>query len=169
MIKIATIGPESSGKTTICETLAKHYNGFWFPEYARDYLTNVNGYYEFNDLETMAQDQYDLWQLIPDETICFYDTEMINYKIWSLEKYGICSKVILGLIDIQQFDLYILCKPDIEYISDPLRDFPDYKMREKLFNIYKTELDKYGFNYCIIEGNYNDRTNLAIEKVSKII
>lgn len=162
MIKIATIGPESSGKTTLCKILAKHFNGLWTPEYARDYLTNTNGIYNLDDLELMAQDQFDLWQELPNQNICFFDTEMINFKIWSLEKYQICSKLILGLVDAQHFDLYLLCSPDIDYHSDNLREYPQLQIRQYLFERYKKELDNYGFNYAIIQGDYLNRKNTSI-------
>ena len=35
--KIVVIGPESTGKSTLCEQLAKHYKTLWCPEYAREY------------------------------------------------------------------------------------------------------------------------------------
>ena len=36
--KIVILGPESTGKSTLCEQLAAHYNTVWCPEYAREYL-----------------------------------------------------------------------------------------------------------------------------------
>ena len=38
LIKVAVIGPESTGKSTLCELLALHYNTQWCPEFARAYL-----------------------------------------------------------------------------------------------------------------------------------
>jgi nicotinamide riboside kinase len=35
--KIVVIGPESTGKSTLCEKLASHYNTLWVPEFAREY------------------------------------------------------------------------------------------------------------------------------------
>ena len=37
-IKVVIFGPESTGKTTLSEQLARHYNSVWVPEYARKYL-----------------------------------------------------------------------------------------------------------------------------------
>jgi NadR type nicotinamide-nucleotide adenylyltransferase len=162
MIKIALIGPESSGKTTLCQQMAAYFNGMWVAEYARDYLIQTAGYYDICDLDIMAQDQFDLWQEIPqNNAICFYDTEMINFKIWSLDKYDHTSKLILGLVDAQQFDLFLLCKPDIEWIQDPLREFSDLNKRKHLFEIYKNELIQMGQPFEIIEGNYAQRTESA--------
>src|SRR5680860_118066 len=36
--KVVLFGPESTGKTTLSEQLARHYNTVWVPEYAREYL-----------------------------------------------------------------------------------------------------------------------------------
>ena len=37
IIKIAIVGPESTGKSTISKGLAQHYQTLWVPEYARYY------------------------------------------------------------------------------------------------------------------------------------
>jgi NadR type nicotinamide-nucleotide adenylyltransferase len=168
MIKIALIGPESSGKTTLCKTLAQHFNGYWTSEYARDYLTNTSGIYDISDLDIMAQDQFDLWEQVPNHEICFYDTEMINYKVWSINKYNICSKLILSLVDSQQFDLYLLCMPDLPYEIDSLREFPSYEKRYCLFEKYEEELRKYNFNYKIVNGSNISRSEKAISIIQSI-
>ena len=38
MKKVVVIGPESTGKSTLCQQLAEHYGVSWVPEYARQYL-----------------------------------------------------------------------------------------------------------------------------------
>ena len=37
-LKVVLFGPESTGKTTLSEQLASHYNSICVPEYAREYL-----------------------------------------------------------------------------------------------------------------------------------
>ena len=36
--KFVVIGPESTGKSTLCAQLAEYYETIWVPEYAREYL-----------------------------------------------------------------------------------------------------------------------------------
>ena len=55
--KIAIIGPESSGKTTISQAIANYFQTNYVPEYAREYLTKNGPLYTFNDLKKMAQKQ----------------------------------------------------------------------------------------------------------------
>ena len=40
--KIAILGAESTGKSTICNELAIHYNSLFVPEYARTYFNTHN-------------------------------------------------------------------------------------------------------------------------------
>ena len=44
---------------------------------------------------------------------------------------------------------YLLCKPDIPWESDPLRENPNDRI--KLFDIYKMELDNLGHKYYIVK------------------
>lgn len=55
--KIVAIGPESTGKSTLSEQLAKHYNTIWCPEYAREYLHEHGVKYKYEDLDMIAQGQ----------------------------------------------------------------------------------------------------------------
>ncbi len=55
--KIVVIGPESTGKSTLCEKLADHYNTLWVPEYAREYLEKHGPEYTYEDLYDIAAGQ----------------------------------------------------------------------------------------------------------------
>jgi nicotinamide riboside kinase len=48
--KIVILGPESTGKSTLCEELATHYKTRWVPEYARTYLLEHGTAYQFDEL-----------------------------------------------------------------------------------------------------------------------
>lgn len=55
--KIVILGPESTGKSTICQQLATHYRTQWCPEYAREYLFRNGTDYSFDDLLVIAKGQ----------------------------------------------------------------------------------------------------------------
>ena len=57
MIRVVVIGAESSGKTTLCEDLSKHYSIPFISEYARTYLEENGSEYELDDVQFMAQGQ----------------------------------------------------------------------------------------------------------------
>ena len=55
--KIVVIGPESTGKSTLCKQLAEHYKSLWCPEFSREYLLKHGMHYEYDDLLTIAKGQ----------------------------------------------------------------------------------------------------------------
>ncbi len=165
MLKIIVTGPESTGKTTLCEYLSKHYKTSLIQEYAREYIENLNKEYKKEDLLIIAKKQYSLEKIEKKILIC--DTDLITIKIWSEYKYGCCDKLILELIKLQRNEnrLYLLCKDDIPWKYDNQRENP-YN-RGLIFNIYKKELTNLGHKYIIIKGKKRKET--AISSINNLI
>ena len=150
-MKIAFTGPESSGKTTMARWTAKHISYELVPEYAREYLQKTTVYH-LNDLNNIALEQFKRNSALRDLVV---DTEMLVMKIWCEEKYSNCSQEILGLLKEQQIDHYFLCKPDIPWEPDPLRENPED--RERLFRLYERDLLELGASYNVLSGNIEER------------
>ena len=55
--KIVVIGGESTGKSTLCEQLASHYETVWVTEFAREYLEQLGREYVEQDLLQIAKGQ----------------------------------------------------------------------------------------------------------------
>ena len=55
--KIVAIGPESTGKSRLCEMLASHFHTTWVPEYAREYLVTNGTDYTLDQLSDIAEGQ----------------------------------------------------------------------------------------------------------------
>jgi nicotinamide riboside kinase len=162
MLKIIVTGPESSGKTTLCKSLSKHFKIPFIEEYARKYLDELGRDYKQDDLLKIAGGQ-----LKSEQNTQLLDTDLITIKLWSNYKYGSCDKWILDQIEKQKTEkrFYLLCKPDIPWKADPQRENP--KDREKLFKIYKKELGNLGHNYFVVEGE--NRVEKSISKILKLI
>jgi nicotinamide riboside kinase len=58
--KIVIIGPESTGKSSLCQQLASHYSTQWVREFAREYLLANGTDYRFENLLTIAKGQVEL-------------------------------------------------------------------------------------------------------------
>lgn len=167
MIKVAITGPESSGKTTLSEQLADHFNVQWVPEFARQYLIKRGGFYTLEDLDIIAQGQFDAIKKRTKESLVFYDTEMFVLKIWSEHKYSILSPLIEDLLNKQEVDLYLLCKPDLPWEEDPLRENPND--RDVLYDLYLDALKEKGVTFAIVSGSPEERIEHAIETVKTLI
>lgn len=159
--RIAIVGPESTGKTTLSGILATHYHTQYVPEFCREYLLNINRNYEYEDLLEIAKGQLNLEDKIAQNAnkVLICDTNLIVIKVWSEFAYKKCDPWILEQIDNRKYDATLLTYFDIPWMADPLREHP--YMREELFSIYKKELETLGIQHTIIKGDYGDRKSAA--------
>ena len=168
--RIVLIGAESTGKTELSEYLAKQFNTVVVPEYAREYIENLDRDYTYKDIERIALKQIELeeeYSRVANE-ILFYDTYLIITKIWFWIVFKKVPEWINQRIKNSKIDLFLLCNNDIPWIPDSVRENGG-EMRNELFKMYQQELDNYGFNYKIISGEGDERFSKALEIVSKIV
>lgn len=165
--KIAITGPESTGKSLLAEQLAHHFNTVWVPEYAREYLENLNRSYRESDIIKIAKGQLNKEQskLKLAKGFLFCDTELIVTKIWSEVKYNRCDPWILKTIGEHRYDLYLLCDIDLPWDPDPLREHPD--KRKFLFDLYHMELINRKVPFYIVNGEGKTRLSNAVSFVEK--
>ena len=175
------IGPESTGKSTLCLQLAAHYNTVWVPEYAREFLSNNNNKYDYDDLLTIAQgqlaleDQYERSLLehiniglINNSLVpLFIDTDMYVMKVWCEFVFGKCHAWILEQASIRVYDHYLLCNTDLPWVKDALREYPDLETRKKLFLIYKDILVNQTTPWSLVSGGYEQRLKIATTEIDK--
>jgi nicotinamide riboside kinase len=166
IIKVAVTGPESSGKSYTSEYLARYFDGWVVPEFAREYLDRLDRPYNYEDILNIGKAQLDIEQKVTKEAISedvniiFFDNELINTRIWCEEKYKMCDEFIEQAIMEADYDHYLLMSPDIEWQPDPMRENPSD--RDRLFQLHIDYLNKYKKSYSILEGNLNDRLKLGV-------
>lgn len=187
MLKIAIVGPESSGKTTLAEALMYHYKGLYVSEVAREYLAELDRPYEEQDLLSIARSLQELHAGAADmareqealmggpplrepgpiRTPIFYDTDTLNMRIWSLEKYGRVHPEIDAMVRDTVYTWRLLCRPDIPWEHDPLRENPHD--RDRLFDVWVREMKTLDLRYTIIEGTPEQRMRTAMDMVDVLI
>src|SRR5690349_4824420 len=98
MKRIVVIGPESTGKSTLCQQLAEHYKTVWCPEYAREYLLKNGMNYTYDDLTHIAKGQLALQVSIgkkASNNVYFVDTDLYVMKVWHEVAFSSCPTWIL--------------------------------------------------------------------------
>ncbi len=173
--RIVVIGPESTGKSTLCEQLAAYYQTTWVPEYAREYLTCYGTSYQHSDLLTIAQgqiageDKLAQEALAADLPLLFVDTDLYVMKVWSEYVFDQCDQWILNGIATRKYDLYLLCNIDLPWVKDDLREYPDEAPRRELYNIYRDLMINQTVPWVEISGGYNERLQKAITAVDMLL
>ena len=162
IIKIAVVGPESTGKSTMSAYLAEHYNTVWVPEYARGYCEKLTEPPTWQDEINMFYGQLALEKELSPKAnkILICDTTFITVKIWSDEIFGKSPQEVLEELPKHPYDLYLLLNIDLPWEDDPLRDFPH--KREHFMEIWKKELDELNANYVLISGVGPERYESAV-------
>jgi len=172
MKKIVVIGPESTGKTTLCEQLAAHYKTSWCPEFAREYLMDNGMDYQYEDLVTIAYgqlEQEDRLLLDAKNGLYFIDTDMYVMKVWCEVVFEQCHKWILKQIAARRYDLYLLCNTELPWIADELREYPDLVTRQRLFHMYKDIVVNSGVQWVEIKGeNHMQRLLAAVNVIDQL-
>lgn len=196
--KIVTVGPESTGKSTLCSQLAAHFGTLWCPEYAREYLLEHGTDYTFENLLTVAKGQLRLEEeygrRVMDESgssghgsspgepsvhlpannnchnkLLFIDTDMYVMRVWCEFVFGKCHNWILRRIAERPYDLYLLCNTDLPWAKDELREYPDHETRLNLYYYYKDTVINSGVAWAEVSGTNEQRLQTAVEAVNKYI
>jgi NadR type nicotinamide-nucleotide adenylyltransferase len=163
--KIAIVGPESTGKSTISEQIAQHYRTVWVPEFSRDYCSNLTKPCTWQDEINMFYGQIDLEkQILPQaDKILICDTTFITVKIWSDHTFGLSPQEVLDELPKHTYDFYLLMDIDLPWHEDPLRDFPN--LREHFMKVWHQELIALNADYKVISGSGEQRVKNAISAV----
>ncbi len=178
--KIVIIGPESTGKSSLCDQLAEHYDTIWCKEYAREYLLENGTDYTYDDLLTVAKGQVRLEEKATEtvrsmgqqynnaSSLLFIDTDMYVMKVWCEFVFDKCHQWILDQVVARKYDLYLLCNVDLPWVKDELREYPDLENRLKLYHIYKDIMINQITPWVDISGDYEERFEIAKKAVDKL-
>jgi NadR type nicotinamide-nucleotide adenylyltransferase len=174
VVKVVLFGPESTGKTTLSQQLARHYNTVWAPEFAREYLQSKWNNYrktcENSDLIPIAIGQMKLENKLAKKAdkILICDTDLLETKVYSQEYYGgFVAEKLDEAAKENQYDLYLLTYIDTPWEADDLRDRPE--LRLEMFTAFENALKTHNCNYILLKGDKETRLKKAIKAIDKIL
>lgn len=165
-IRIAVTGPESTGKTTLAMQLADKFDGLYIPEFARSYVENLNRQYVYIDVEAIARAQINQYTeaIRSGKIVQFFDTWLIITKVWFRWVYNKVPDWLENGIRNYPMDLYLLCRPDLPWEDDPVRENGG-ENRIRLYEEYRQELINHDCQYVEIGGAGDQRLENAIKAV----
>ncbi len=174
LVKVVLFGPESTGKTTLSELLARHYNTVWVAEFAREYLqdkwNNERKTCEHDDLIPIAIGQMNLENDLATKAdkVLICDTDLLETKVYSEEYYGGFVEPELDKAALEnQYDIYLLTYIDTPWEADDLRDKPE--QRQEMFDAFENTLKNNNLPYITLKGDVKKRLDKAIKEIDFIL
>lgn len=168
IIKIAIIGAESTGKSTLVKDLAAHFNTTYVEEYAREYFNT----HDIDDYSIEVFDHIYSQQILNEKEkiksahrLLFCDTTLITGKIWSEEVFGKTAEFIAEHLPKNNYDLYLVTENDLPWVADGQRKNPHN--RNELQNKNIELLRELKANYALVGGLNEKRLQNAVEIIRK--
>jgi len=172
--RIAVFGAESTGKTSLTQRLAAHFDEPWAPEYVREFWDTHDGKVIAADLEAIARGQIAGEEAAAQRArhVVFCDTELITCTLWDdLLFPGRCPPWVRAEAELRArgFALYLLCATDLPFAPDPQRVFSDEAGRKQSAALWRDALVKRGLPFHEIHGPWAERETQAIAAVEAIL
>ena len=167
-ILINIIGAESTGKSTLSNTLSIDYDFILVDEYAREYCNNLAhkpNRLDVKKIATKQLEEYDFSSKLKKSII--FDTSIITSIIWLYDKFNVIDLVLHQAFLRQHFDLTLLCYPDIHWVADNLRE--DAQRQMEIHEMYVDYMDRNLKKYLVVQGEESKRLEIAKKTIDFLI
>ncbi|WP_367104458.1 AAA family ATPase [uncultured Psychrobacter sp.] len=176
VFKVAVLGAESTGKTTLCRDLAAYFDSLWVPEYMRIYLQAKWDAEQltctWEDLLPIAEGQIKLENHLAKQAAqdlehsnqqkyLFCDTSLLELMVYSNWYYGDCPNALKEAALAHHYDLILLTEVDIPWVADDLRDSP--YQREEISVYFEDQLNTYNKDFSPVDGSREKRVQQVID------
>lgn len=168
MLRIVVTGPESTGKTTLAEDLARWLGVPWVPEYSRIYAERKRSVLGFDDVDPiarghMAADDDAASGASSDADALVLDADLNSTLVYSNFYYGTAPEWIPAEAARRRGDLYLLAQTDIPWEPDGIRDAP--AQRRRMHGLFEDRLREAGVAWVPVDGLGRRRMDNAIAAI----
>jgi len=167
-IKVALLGTESTGKTTLAEKLSKHFNCSLVLEAAREIIANSNSF-TFDDLYLVATEHAKSIEkaVLGNSPLVIIDTDIhttTSYSRFTFEKE---LEISADIYNSNRANIYLYLNNDVEYLQDGTR------LREIERNLldlsHRQVLTDHNIDIIEVKGDWDERFEKALEQINKLI
>jgi NadR type nicotinamide-nucleotide adenylyltransferase len=167
--RVALVGAECTGKTTLAGALADVFQTAWVPEYAREYLLAREQPCAPADLELIAERQAALEDKLARQAnrVLICDTNLLTTQLWHEFYFGDCPAALRDLARQRTADLSLLCDAGVPWVADSVRDAPTH--RAWFQQRFEAELTAQGRPFAVLSGSAEQRLETAISLVKDLL
>ncbi len=172
--RVAIIGAESSGSTTLAQALAAHYKTVWVPEYGREYAEiKMRGpdalVWRSEEFIRIAVQQCAMEDAAARQAdrVLVCDTPAFATSLWHERYLGRLSPDVENLAASHQYDLYFLTDVDIPFVQDGTRD--GEHIRLGMHTRFVEWLNTHGRPFTLLSGSPDRRLHTATTLIDRLL
>ena len=170
--RIAIMGPESVGKSTLTKNVSNNLGTNFVPEYGR-LVYEINNSVTIDDFIPISKGRQEIedWMIKYSKKYLICDTEDITTylfsKMYCPDEYKKVEPYFLNILKTKpKYDLYILLKPDCEGVQDGTRNFLEERMDH--YEVIKSELINRGCNFVEVDGDWDERYKESLRLINEL-
>jgi NadR type nicotinamide-nucleotide adenylyltransferase len=168
--RVAILGAESSGKSTLAATLAVHYNTVWVPEYLREFV-------EAEARVPFERDQFRIAQIQMEREhaaaagasrFLFCDTTPFMTAIYSGVYWGRADPQLAALDHLDDYAVTLVTAPDGPWVADGLQRESE-AVRQSVHRALIDKLERRSIAYTLVTGSLEQRVVQAERVLNHIV
>jgi HTH-type transcriptional regulator, transcriptional repressor of NAD biosynthesis genes len=164
-IKVAILGTECTGKTTLTHRLSTHFNCTAVSEAARDLISNSNTFSPADLLLVANAHAHQIdTAVLANHPLVIIDTDIHITKSYSRFTFAQELNVSQDIYDANKASLYLYLNNDVDYIQDGTR--LGVNERNLLDRSHRQVLKDHHIEIIEITGGWDDRFNKAVEHIN---
>jgi NadR type nicotinamide-nucleotide adenylyltransferase len=171
--RIVLTGGECTGKTTLARALAARWETAWAAEAAREVALERGSALGPGDVPVIARahvrlaDEASRAASEAGRSVVFFDQDLLSTVVYARHYYGACPAWVERLAAERRGDLYLLCRPDLPWAADGVRDRP--AAREEIHALFAEALAVSGARVVDVAGVGSGREALAAAAVREAL
>ena len=164
--RIAVLGAESSGKTTLAEALARRYASLWVPEYLREFVDSQGRVPFEEDQAVIAQMQREREDAaahalaLQGGGFLFCDTTPLMTALYSIQYWGRVDPVTAAHAAPHGYAHTFVAAPDSPWEPDGLQRESE-QVRQHIHRCLLDELDRRALPFQLLTGSLEQRLQLV--------
>lgn len=168
--RVAILGAESSGKSTLAKRLAEHFETEWVPEFGRAFCEGKDaGSLSPDDFEGIAWGQatWEEERACHSNRVLICDTELHTTCTWCDLIVGSRPPWLTDAARRRRYDQVLLLEPDVPWVDDGTRVLGS--RRAEHMSRLVAELQAARRPYIVVRGSYEERFTSACRAITRLL
>ncbi|RSZ57931.1 ATP-binding protein [Massilia atriviolacea] len=163
VLRVAILGAESSGKSTLAAALASHFATVWVPEYLREFVDTTARVPREEDQYGIALTQMEREDAAARQAtrFLFCDTTPLMTAIYSRWYWNRVDAQLSALEQRHDYAMTLVTAPDGPWEADGLQRESE-AVRQTIHEQVIERLDERGIGYALVTGSLEERMGQAI-------